>query len=267
MQFINPFQQFDPIKGELKGRFPIILNDMFERARKIIKSRTLVEINYAVSTINYLLYKAESDSDLKDNNKVSVIETGDLNKFINKFVKSQYESMQFSPARVLLNQIKESDLYDQDSFPKAKWEEYFAVLALAAIGEMYWIYKEDPVITIGTVGLAVEAMEAITIAEAPDLAIPTLNKGLKKQISLKNSENAIRGHAALNAWKPDFHIFYKTDYLSGLGDNTPNKREAARLFKKKFMDSKIKAGQAPELEEQKDLLRTLADSLPKNPIR
>lgn len=262
MQFINPFQQFDPIKGELKGPFPIILNDMVKRARILIKGRTLDEIEFAVFTINYLLSRPESGADLKDDNKVNVLETVDLDKFISKFLKSQHESMQFSPARVLLNQIKDSNIFDQELFPKAKWEEYFAILALAAIGEMYWIYKKDREITIGTVGLAVEAMEALTIAEAPNLAIPTLDKSLRKEISLKNRESAILQHAELNAWKPKFHDWCDNVLLPRLGDEKPTRRGAARLYKKEVLDPLIEAGKAPGLKDQKDVVRTLAESLP-----
>lgn len=112
---------------------------------------------------------------------------------------------------VLLTQIKDVDISDQDSFPNAKLEKYFAVLALAVIGGLYRTYRADEKeITIATVGLAAEAMEAITIAEAPELAIPTFNTGLKQRISARNSENAIRGHAALNTWKAKFHKWYAT---------------------------------------------------------
>ena len=236
MQFINPFQQFNPIKGDLKGPFPIILGDMVKRARNIVKGRTLEEIEYAVSTINYLLNKAEYSSEIKF----------------------------FGPAQLLLERIKEFDLSNQDSFPKAKWEEYFAILALAAIGELYWCYKEEDEITFATIGLAVEAMEALTIAAASDLAIPELEDGLRKQISLRNRKNAILQHAVVNAWKPKFRDWCYNVYLPSLGNEQPTKRGAARLFKEEFMDPLIKEDQALELADQTDLVRTLADSLPKN---
>ena len=44
----------------------------------------------------------------------------------------------------------------------------------------------------------------------------------------------------------------------------PTKRGAARLYKKLVMDPLIETGQGPELEGQKDLVRTLAESLPEN---
>lgn len=264
MQFIDSFRQFDPIKGELKGRFPIILNDMVKRARSLIKGRTLKEINYAVSTINYLLFKPENSSDPTDDSSVDVIETVDLSEFIDEFHNLQAKERLFGPAQVLLEQIKEFDLSDQESFPKAKSEEYFAILTLAAIGELYWLYKEDDEITVATVGLAVEAMEALTIAEASHLAIPALEESLQKQISLRNSKSGILKHAALNAWKPKFHKWCYDVYLQNLGDESPTRRGAARLFRKEFMEPLIKADQAPELKNQIDLVRTLADSLPKN---
>ena len=172
MQFKDPFRQFHPIAGKLYGPFPLIVFDMVERARKIIKGRTLDEINFAVNTINYLIHKADVDRAglsyvLKHDSNDNEIKKIKFNQFVDEFFKLQDSERLFSPARSLLEQINNSDISDQDSFPKAKWEEYFAILALAAIGEMYWIYREDPEINIATVGLAVEAMEALTIAEAP----------------------------------------------------------------------------------------------------
>lgn len=268
MQFIKPFRQFHPINGELDGPFPLIVFDIVERARKLIKGRTTDEINYAVNTINYLIHKADVDRAglsevLKQNSNDNVIKKIDLEQFFDEFFKLQDNERQFSPARSLLEQIDNSDLSDQGSFPKAKWEEYFAILALAAIGEMYWIYKEDPEITIDIGWLAVEAMEALTIAEAPKLAIPTHNKSLRRRISLRNRENAIRQHEAVNAWKQKFHKWVKEEFLPNLGDEEPTKRGAARAYKRQVLDELIKEGRAPELKDQIDAVRTLAESLPK----
>ena len=268
MQFIKPFRQFHPINGELDGPFPLIVFDIVERARKLIKGRTTDEINYAVNTINYLIHKADVDRAglsgiLKQDSNDNEIKEIKFNQFIDEFSKLQDNERLFSPARSLLEQINNSDISDQDSFPKAKFEEYFAILALAAIGEMYWIYKEDPESTIGTDWLAVEAMEALTIAEAPKLVIPVHDKSLANKISLRNSKNAILQHAAVNAWKPKFHTWVKDDYLPNLSDEEPTKRGAARAYKRQVLDKLIKEGRAPELEDQIDLVRTLANSLPK----
>jgi len=187
---------------------------------------------------------------------VSEVHSVEIDQFVNQQVNSLVEK---SPAQILLARITDYDISDQASYPIAKWEEYFAILALAAIGELYWIYKEDKEITATTVGLAAEAMEALTLAEV-SLEIPAIDESLRRKISLQNRKNAIKQHAATNDLKVKFRTWSYREYLSNPGDEKPTRRRAAR----RYVDKLIKEGLAPELSDQNDLVRTLAESLRKN---
>jgi hypothetical protein len=169
----------------------------------------------------------------------------------------------FTPARLLRSQMKNISIGTDELFPKGTWPEYFAVLALAALGELHRLTEDK--INIATVALAAEAMEALTIAESPELVGPMLTGDHRKKVSIQNKRNAIQGHAAINRWKGLFRKWLAEEHLPSLNGRPLNKQEAARLYKDEFIDPLINNGVAPELNDVKDIIRLLVNSLADSP--
>lgn len=271
MQILRPFKVFDPINSQIEAPLPTVLNDIVYRARQFIKGRSLEEINYAASTNNYLFFLAEYGEFVLDNEKQSR-QLNELGKnirnkrisstiFLIEFDSEPPKSIYVSAAQLLLEQIKISDILDQEYFPLAKWEEYLAVFALAAIGRLCWLFQRDGQITEETVRLAAVAIEAITIAEAPTTSIPALDEGYRQRISLKSRKNAIRQYEDLDDVKLEFKSFYDNDYLPSLGDESPVKQRAAEFFIRHHADPTALTA----LNKFDNPARILVDSLPVTP--
>ena len=277
MQFIGSFSTFNPLNGyfscpysELlkskvkitkldnnKIHFPLILDWMAGRAQKIIKERKLEEIENALNTINYLFYLIEAEN-------TPTVDSGIPIELIHHSISSQLPIELFTPARMLNAQVPIFPIDDNELFKNGRWEEYFAVLALAALGDIHLFYQSDQDISIEIVGLAAEAMEALTFAESPELIAPAMDPGLQEQ-RLRNQENAIEGHAELNALKRHFQSWLLADFNPNLGGKPFIKREAARIFIKRMTSGEITIESSVDLGEQKNLVRTLADSLVRDP--
>lgn len=253
MQFINPFQEFHPIKGSFNSNLPIILNFIAERARKIIKDRKTEEISYALSTINYLLLD-DIDSDVISES----IETAGQT-----LPALAEESLTLAAALML--RMEDLDISNQDLFPAAKQEEYFAILALAALGELNWIYHLIKEVSVATVGLAAEAMEALAVAESLATLEPiqSLDEAVREKISLQNKLAAIKRHSAYNDLKARFIRYYLDDYLPTVEGGNPNRSEAARRFVHEIFLSES-AGDPESLiydRGREQMIRTLLDAL------
>ena len=253
MQFINPFQDFDSIKGSFDSNLPIILNCIAERARTIIGDRKAEEISYALSTINYLLVD-DIDSDV-----------------INESIEIAGHTLpahveeSLTPAAALMLRMDDFDISNQDLFPAAKREEYFAVLALAALGELNWIYHLNKEISVATVGLAAEAMEALAVAESLTTQQPLQNveRAVREKISLQNRLAAIKRHSAYKELKARFIRYYLEDYLSNLEGREPNKTEAAKSFVRDVVCREAAADSESPFNDRKpkQIVRTLLDAL------
>jgi len=277
MQFIGSFSTFNPLTGyftcpysellkskvkipNLNGNkinFPSILDWITGRAQLIIKERNLEEIENALNTINYLFYLVEEEN-------TPTIDSNDPIEIIAHSISSQLPIELFTPARMLNAQVPIFPIDDNESFRNGRWEQYFAILALALLGDIHRFFQFEKEMSITTVSLAAEAMEALVFAESPELIAPPMDPGLQEQ-SRRNRDNAITGHTAVNDWKRRFQTWLLEEYLPPLAGKSANKRHSAQIFKKRFMDPEIAANRAPELEEQKNLVRTLADSLANDP--
>ena len=271
MQFLSPFRIFDPLKGQIEAPLPTVLNNVANRARKFVKSRSLIEINYAVTTNNYLFFVAEYGDYLPENEDqtLKLEELGQKIKykhlssviFTIEFNGGPPKSIYISAAQLLLQQIQSADILDQEYFPRAKWEEYLAVFALSAIGRLCSLYERDGEISEEIVILAGAAIEAITIAEAPTSSIPALDEGYRQQISLKGHQNAMLRYQDLEPVKESFQSFYDNEYRPSLGDESPVKQRAAELFIRHHADPAALA----VLNKFDNPARILVDSLPVTP--
>lgn len=277
MQFIGSFSTFNPLTGYFSRpysdlgksvvrtgssasddiQFPLILDWMTGRAQNIIRDRQISEIENALDTINYLFHLAELQytPTIEPNDAIQIA----FNSAINRLPIEL-----FTPARILNSQVKEYDIGDNKLFRNGHWEEYFAILALAILGDIHRFYQSKEDISVEIAAFAAEAMEALTIAESPGLIAAAMDPAFQKQSS-RNRDNAIQGHAELNALKSLFGLWVTNEYLPNFGDKSANKREAARTFLTRIASGKVTVDCATILEEQKDLVRTLADSLTRDP--
>ena len=253
MQFINPFEVFHPIKGSFNSNLPVILDFIAERARRIIKDRKIEEISYALSTINYLLLD-DIDSDVI-NESIEIA----------GHVLPALAEESLTPATALMLRMDDFDISNQDLFPEAKREEYFAILALAALGELNWIYHLNKEVSVATVGLAAEAMEALAVAESLTTIEPIqdVEKAVREKISLQNRLAAIKRHSAYNELKARFIQYYLEDYLPTVEGGKPNRSEAARRFVWDIILPEV--ADDPESpfknREPEQMIRTLLDAL------
>lgn len=170
-----------------------------------------------------------------------------------------------TPARLLNSQLSKISLENDDSFPNAKWEEYFAILALAALGDIHRFYQMDNGIDGATIGLAAEAMEALTFAESPTVIEPLLSSNEKAKTSIRNSENARKGHASLNRWKDHFRAWVLENCDPKTDDEPFVKRNAANRFIREVLIPQIETGADPDFKRPQHLSRVLADSLASDP--
>lgn len=232
---------------------------MAERARKIITGRKRKEINAAINTINYILY-------LSINKQLPFSVERDLTEQIaERHIHALTIENSSTPAQLLKSQIPSFDINKDTQFRNAKWEEYFAILALAALGDIHHFHHMDGEISGASVGLAAESMEALSIAENPSSFTPELNRPIKEQIRIRNQRSAIEGHAVLNEWKQKFADWVKNEHLPKpvAQGKRLNNREAARQFEKLVVNRLPE--KISELQEAKHLVRIFADSLTGNP--
>ena len=231
---------------------------MAGRAQKIIKDRELEEIENALNTINYFLYLANEEH-------IPPIDSTDPIEIFVHEIHNHVPKKLNTPARLLSSQLCKISIDDDELFPHAKWEEYFAILALAALGDIHRFCQSDQQNPIAAVGLAAEAMEALVFAESPEFIEPFLNQSEKKKTSIRNSENARRGHAALNRWKDRFRTWVLKHYVPSLNGTPLVKRKAAKEFLDTILNPEIEAGLDPEFVRPAHLKRALADSLASDP--
>ena len=112
MQFIDPFREFDPINGELKGPFPPILSDIVNRARKFVDGRSRKQIEFAVSSINYILnYIHQSEiAETNQNNESDISNIDNTDALVSQLLNFEAETPDFGPGRVLLGRIERFDI-------------------------------------------------------------------------------------------------------------------------------------------------------------
>lgn len=274
MQFIGSFTTFNPISGNFNvdnsqllqltkhfhvnsESFPLILDSMADRARNIISGRQIEEINAAIDTINYIFHLSVAQP------VVAERESDAIKTIAARRAAETAIEQSLTPAQLLRANIPHFDINKINEFPNAKWQEYFAILTLAALGNIHRFHHLDGEFSGASVGLAAECMEALVIAENPSLFQPELNRPIQEQICIRNQQNAIKGHAVLNEWKQRFADWVDKVLLPTLQGKRLNKREAARQFKSDVIDPILKVRRIAELE-RRDLIRILADSLPED---
>ncbi|MEJ2565924.1 MAG: hypothetical protein P8141_08150 [Gammaproteobacteria bacterium] len=118
MIYFYSFNSFDP----KTGRMPILYGEQFEyfarRARHILRRRSRKEIQCGLNTINRMYKRWEQAffaGQVKEAGKDDI-------------------TVCLTPTLVLERQIRKYHIKGRKDFENAGWEEYFAILALALIG-------------------------------------------------------------------------------------------------------------------------------------
>jgi len=161
----NNITKFDYLLDELPDDLLYRMGDQLERTRKILKSRTRMEIEYGIESLSWML---QEGSKLLFNDSIEALKTKDM-----------YFTNRVKALRLLQTNI---DLSNQENFPNATWADYFALLSLISIVESYYYINQNleaddtrigKLITEGRkisvnnliIDYAIESMDAISHAE------------------------------------------------------------------------------------------------------
>lgn len=176
---------FDPPDRSDPDWRSMIYGEIIPRAVALIEHRSRSEIEYGVSTLNYLLSPAISEL-ISDRGSQSAIRVA-------------------SPATFLRGSMAKISIIEQDSIPNATWPEYFAILALSLAGRAFEFLeivadpdirqiKYDPPRVSHNPDSAAQSMEALVIAETLVDFESRVAESTAATIELGKSEAAIRGH-------------------------------------------------------------------------
>ncbi len=221
---LSSFEYFDPIKTDLLEIHLIQFYGIARRARQILKERDRKYIDATLRKLDWML-------------------AGSREKSIEKMIESYKEPIEFSYTTLLQEKMASNKARGKKNISDTTRAEYFAILALALIGQAFHWYRYsphgiDPVpLTDGTdtsesqlrfmQELATDAMEAIGVAES-----------LIAQQKLTEEESAERvriSKIGTDAQHTETRIA-KCEFVGFvLSTGSSNKSEAARLFYRRFL--------------------------------
>jgi hypothetical protein len=181
MQFYPSFNFNYPLDKRTPKWFPNQSKEILKEVNSILKNRTKEEIEYAFLTINWI--RKRTNIELSTNiNHFKGNEELEFNPDFGNYRRKT----NCSPSKHLKRELKTIDITGQKHFPKATFSEYFAVLALALISELF---NES--------NFSVDAKEAIGLSEKFakfPLKKEIVEEEANKLISLRHQENEIKGN-------------------------------------------------------------------------
>ena len=131
-EHFNPFSEtFDPFNGDVPASEGTAFGDIVKRATRILeqdKQRSIDEINACLPHLDEMLRKGEELFTLES---IRVLDTTDEDTY--------YQS----DTKILRFYMERFELEQQESFPVTTWSDYFAVLALAMVGEAHNTERSD----------------------------------------------------------------------------------------------------------------------------
>lgn len=160
-------EDFDYLHDALPPTLLVVLGDQVQRARAILAGRPREQVDYALESLDWMLREGDRFFEQAFHDG----EHGDL--------------AHFNRAKALQALQPHFDLAGQRDFPDASWPEYFALLALANLGEQLFVLTDPRAKrAVGSTAsgdeakleriqtremylgeAAVEAMEAVCVAE------------------------------------------------------------------------------------------------------
>jgi hypothetical protein len=150
-------EDFDFINGELPDQLHFYFGDQLDRARDVLKNRSLVEIHYALDSLDWILRQGSN-----------------VHREV-AFKKADIKGYAFTHrVKALKDYANVVDISGQSQLPNATWADYFAVLTLAYVAETLceenYRHESFPSPTNEAehpfhIDWAVESMEAVCYAE------------------------------------------------------------------------------------------------------
>ena len=114
------FANFNPLTGKVPSHLKLTFGGITNRARQIISNRTAEEIHYCLESLDWMLEKGHELT------ASQAAKTWDIDMDTKCYGSS---------AKALRLYANHFDIREQKSMPNAKLSEYFAVIALALVGD------------------------------------------------------------------------------------------------------------------------------------
>ena len=243
MKIPSPFDYFDPKTGAPPAIGGTNLVYATEHARKVLEKRSSDDIKYAMQILNWMLHQERRDL---------IIET---------MKRKKEDTSYLSPTFILRYQMELFNIAGQKDFPEAAWAEYFAILSLALVGNVFrppLALRSNKKLTELEIRdryreyatqLSKDAMEAICYAEM--LLEKKVDEPLdesRDRIRVADAMEEIRSHEQREQLKSEFLQFCLANKFS-------SKAEAAQAYLEQLSPDKKSALQ------DSTSVATLADAL------
>lgn len=206
-------ETFDLLEGELPENLLHYFGDQLDRAREILKYRSYDELAYGIESLDWMLRKGS---------ELFLSGLDEAFKTKNIVYSNRVKAIQHFKDNI--------DLDNQDSFPDAKWSEYFALLTFAYITETIYLNNseqqsgtseldkifEESVkqnIQLKTTEHAIESMDAIANAEGL-LAVEDLIKQHNEILQKRGGKGGKMRGSKFNHLKDTCLNIYTDKYTS-----------------------------------------------------
>lgn len=248
MQLQSPFYDFDPLNEKFPTSFPYIFADIAEKASQRLNNWTIAQIRRAWDSINWMFEKVAPEIEAH------------IQKQVNANQKTNNEIILrrplYTPAAWLRLAIDKGNIDKQGDFPDAKWEDYFAVLALGMVTHAFLILRSadnrgSEYIIASRFGT--EAMEAICFAEQLAEAYRAKTKN-----RLQAQDALTKRHSPKNKLLEEFFEFYDA------GEFKSDTQAARQFYKPLLPERKQLLSRSPsEPITESKAVRTLTSALRK----
>lgn len=271
MQFVRPFKEFDPKKGKLNKTIPPVIDFYLAKSREILASRTYEEIDFALATVNYLLEggrellsaNQKKRNDEIEKNSEAIVDSSIFDE-IHKAILAKSDS--FTPASYLFSIYCSGEIAieNQSNFKDAGWAEYFAVLALASIGELV-AASADALHPAEISSRSGEIAEAIAYANVLSNASSLDSTTAKAVLRLSAQQGGISTNQAFNDAKADYLDWFDDNYGLSVPSSEVNFTDAAEYFYSETLEPLIQQDYKHPLAAQKrtNAIRMLQTALRK----
>lgn len=247
MKVPSPFGYFDPVTGTPPSIGGADLIYVVKRARKILHRRSSDDINYAMLTLNWILHQERRDL---------IVET---------MKRNGEDTSYLSPTFILRYQMELFDISGQERLRDAAWPEYFAVLALALVGNVFrppLALRSNKKLGEAEISaryreyalqLSTDAMEAICFAEV------LLEKAVDTQALRKDRISVAAALDDMQSWEQREQL--KSGFLEFfLANRFSSTAEAARAYLEQLNPSEKNALQdSTSIATLTDALRSFED--------